>query len=47
MVLHNAKEVTDQEVADVDAAEEDHDVRETESLIENLLIQRALTRYKL
>lgn len=43
-VLHNEKEVTDQEVADVDAAEED-DVMVTESLIENLVIQRAHTRY--
>ena len=42
-VLHNEKEVTDQEVADVDAAEED-DVMVTESLIENLVIQRAHTR---
>ena len=43
-VLHTEKEVTDQEVADVDAAEED-DVMVTESLIENLGIQRAHTRY--
>ena len=43
-VLHNEKEVTDQEVADVDAAEED-DAMVTESLIENLVIQRAHTRY--
>jgi len=42
-VLHNEKEVTDQEVADVDAAEED-DAMVTESLIENLVIQRAHTR---
>jgi len=42
-VLHNEKEVTDQEVVDVDAAEED-DVMVTESLIENLVIQRAHTR---
>merc|ERR1719284_920056 len=42
-VLHNEKEVTDQGVADVDAAEED-DAMVTESLIENLVIQRAHTR---
>merc|ERR1711893_395058 len=37
-VLHNEKEVTDQEVAEED------DVMVTESLIENLVIQRAHTR---